>query len=550
MNKPSKVIVIGLDGGTFRVLRPLIDAGIMPTLGRMMREGASGSLFTTRPPVTCPAWPTMFTGVNPGRHGVFSFSYRDQLTRSVRTASGNDIRADKLWDIAGEQGKRVAILNVPITFPATQVNGVMLTGFVSPDESPNVFWPHTFGADLRGEFDKLFLNWAVLGHRPSEIDRREAHIRRINDLMVHRCRKFEWITAREDFDFCFLVHEYTDRINHLFYHIIDREFDAHRDPRNAGALDLLKEGHRMLDESIGQFVARFKDANFLFVSDHGFDGVKRWVYVNNLLEAHGLTRLHPFRTWADVITRHLNMPTSIRERLGVEQRGVVWHKLDPARLPLIDYPRSKGYAGPQLEHAVYVNVAGREPQGTVQPGKDYERVRQKIVDVLSSATDPETGGRVFEGVWTREELYHGPYVENAPDIIYELSRGYMVSNAILPPRLLQGGFLRPLRAGWDISGYHRPEGIFIGWGPAFNVCNIGSANILDIAPTVLYLLGLGIPSYMDGRLMESAIREDWLRENVPLLSDRELTSGASNQPVYTHDEQMEVTRRLEELGYL
>ncbi|MBI1826301.1 MAG: hypothetical protein HY287_02925 [Planctomycetes bacterium] len=199
---------------------------------------------------------------------------------------------------------------------------------------------------------------------------------------------------------------------------------------------------------------------------------------------------------------------------------------------------------------MYISAAGRGPNDLARSTKEYEQVRLRTIGVLTSATDPETGAKVFEGVWAREEIYNGPYVQDAPDIIFELAHGYMVSNAILPPGLLKGGFLRPLRSGWDVSGYHRPEGIFIGWGPAFKAGDIGSANILDAAATALYLMGLPIPSYMDGRIAHSAIRPERLVQYPPEYVDRVSSETDSAPGAYTDAERLEVTRRLEELGYL
>jgi len=546
----GRVVIIGLDGATFRVLRPLVEAGGMPTIARFMRGGVWGTLRTTRPPVTCPAWPTMFTGVNPGKHGAFSFSHRDPKTGRVRTAASGDVRAPKLWDILGDAGRRSTILNVPITFPAERVNGVMLTGFVSPDDSPHLTHPPTLATELRERFGDLAINWYVLGYRPAECDKREAHISRINELMALRAREFEHLVHENPGDFCFLVHEYPDRIHHLFYHILDPEYPAHHHTENRRALELLHEGHRVLDESIARLVDLLgEETNYMIVSDHGFDGVRRWVYVNNLLEQHGLARLNNFKSWIDVVSRRFEVSVETRRRLGLEQREA-WHRQDPCRAPLIDYARSQAFAGPQLEHAVYVNLKGRCPEGIVEPGAEYQRVRREIIRALTGATDPETGNRVFEGVWAREELYSGPYVENAPDVIFELAPGYIASNAILPPGLLRSRYLRPLRAGWDISGYHRPEGVFIGFGPAFGHVEAIEASILDIAPTVLYLMDLPIPGYMDGGVIRGALRSDLLNRHAPRACETDPVYVQRGETAYTEAEQVEVTRRLEELGYL
>lgn len=545
----EKVVVIGWDGATFDVLRPMIQAGVMPALARMMSGSAHGVLFTTRPPVTCPAWPTMFTGVNPGKHGVFSFSFRDPNTGRMRTASGCDVDAPKIWDLLSEAGRRAAVLNVPITYPASIENGIMLSGFVSPDDSPRVLCPESLNGEFRREFDPLLLNWDVLSHRPADPRARERHIDTINNYLAIRNRQFEYLLDRGEFDFCFLVHEYTDRVQHLFYHLLDPRFSAYSAAENRRSVELLRDGFRELDRNLQWLLERFgPEANYMLVSDHGFGGVNQWVYINNLLEQHGLLRIKPAKCWADAITRRLNFSDGTRSRLGLHPREP-WHRQDPFCGPLIDYSRSMAFAGPQLEHSVYINVRGRCPDGIVEPGRQYDSIRGEVIDLMRAARDPQTGEAVFEGVWPREELYAGPRCHEAPDVIYELAPGYMVPNYPLPPGMMKGRFLRALRPGWDISGYHRPQGVLIAAGPAFRPVSDGDFSINDVAPTALYLMGQPIPEYMDGKVMVKALRPELLDQRPPTSGER-ACRGAALAGAYTASEQAEVTRRLEELGYL
>lgn len=546
----NKLVLIGLDGATFRVLRPLINAGVMPTLARFLLEGSSGVLLSTHPPVTCPAWPTMFTGVNPGKHGVLSFSFRDPESGRMRTARSSDVAAKRIWDMIGDAGKQVCILNVPITFPAERVNGVMMTGFVSPDESPYITWPTSLNQELRNEYNELYLNWPVLNHRPSKKGEREQHIQHINKLMTLRCRQFEYLISQNEFDFCFLVHEYPDRANHLFYHLLDPACEAHQYPQNQTALELLRNGFHELDNAIARLVDRFgKDANYILVSDHGFGAVNHWVYLNNLLEQHGLLTLKSAKTWAHAVVRKFNLRDSVRARLGLQQ-STPWHRQDPFRCPLVDYTQTKAFAGPQLEHSVYVNLKARCPEGIVQPGEEYEKTKRRIIEVLSTATDPQTGKRVFENVWARGQIYKGAYTQNAPDIIYELAPGYMVNNYPYPSCLSRGRFLRRLKPGYDISGYHRPDGIFIGAGPAFRKGQFVEASIPDIAPTVLYVMGLPIPTYMDGKVLEQALNPKLLRSRPLRTCEAALSYERTSTTEYSTEEEIEMTRRLSELGYL
>ncbi|MHC4718928.1 MAG: alkaline phosphatase family protein [Planctomycetota bacterium] len=546
----QKLVLIGLDGATFSVLRPLAEAGVIPTLARFMRQGASAVLASTCPPVTCPAWPTMFTGVNPGKHGAYSFSLRNPQTGKTRTVTSTAIGIRKIWDLIGDVGKRVCILNVPVTFPAERVNGIMLSGFVSPEQSPYVTWPRELKEQLCDKFSTLSLNWDVLRYRPSGHRKREQHIRQINELMELRCRQFEYLTNNGECDFCFLVHEFTDRVNHLFYHLLDPVCKAHRAPENQTAVKLLHEGFRKLDASLARLEGHFgSDANYIVVSDHGFDAVNSWVYVNNLLAQHGLLAFKGLKTWADVVARHLHVPDSLRPYFGLTQ-DEPWHRQDPFRTPLVDYTRTKAFAGPQLEHAVYVNLKGRCPGGSIESGQEYEKVKRQVLNVLSAAIDPVTGKRVFKGVWPREKIYAGPYLQNAPDVIYEPAPGFMVSNHSLPRELLGAKPTRRIKPGWDISGYHQPDGIFIGFGPAFRTSQDLHASIIDIAPTVLYLLNLPIPKYMDGVVLEEMLNADLLNSRTIQTCDTKPLSDKAGQIPCSDGHEEEMARRLAELGYL
>jgi len=164
----SKLVLIGLDGGTFRVLRPFVKAGVMPTLARFLRKGASGTLLSTHPPVTCPAWPTMFTGMNPGKHGIFSFTCRGGRRRRPHTASLLDVHAPTIWELLGNAGRRVGVMNVPITFPAQPVNGFMVSGFPAPDGLPEAVWPREEYAKMMHKLPEFARTRSASPHRVGE----------------------------------------------------------------------------------------------------------------------------------------------------------------------------------------------------------------------------------------------------------------------------------------------------------------------------------------------------------------------------------------------
>jgi len=547
MSANPKLVLIGLDGATFRVLHPLVDACVMPTVARFLKEGASGVLHSTRPPVTCPAWPTMFTGVNPGKHGVFSFTCRRGKDARPHTASSLDVRAPTIWELVGRAGRRVGVMNVPITFPAQPVNGFMVAGFPAPAGSGEIIWPRSEYEDAKRDLPGFVVNWPGVGQRMRTQREQIQLVESVNALMRARNRAFEYFLDRHQIDFCYLVFEYPDKVQHRFYPLLESMNGLAADPYGP-VLRLLQDGYREIDAAIGRLVERFgDDTNYLIVSDHGFGPVRRVMYLNHFLERHGLLAARHVKAVMARALMHTKLPVGLRSRLGLSQ-DEPWHRLDTWTSPLIDYPRTRAFTGHQYEHAVYINEAGKCPQGIVRKGADYENVRQQVIKALRQATDPKSGKAIFEGVWPREEIYTGPYVEQAPDIIFDLVEGYTVSAGVGLSAFLDGGFLRDSRNS-EISGYHLPEGVFLGYGPAFRAGQNVEATLYDIVPTVLGLMGIEIPDELDGQVIEGALKP----ESLTYKSRRHeaaVTREISESSAYTPEEEQEITRRLAELGYL
>ncbi len=549
MSKNDKLVLIGLDGGTFRVLRPLVDAGVMPTLARFLSKGASGTLLSTHPPVTCPAWPTMFTGVNPGKHSIFSFTCRNAGKASSHTASLLDVRTPTLWDRIGSAGYRVGVMNVPITFPAQPVNGFMVSGFPAPDGLPEVVWPRDEYAKMVCRLPEFVVNWPALSQRARTESDKASLVESANAWLRTRIQTFEYFLDRYDVDFCFLVFEYTDKVQHWFYPLLDVTnwpADARRTPRVS---DLLRDGYRQLDEAIARLVERFgENSNYIIVSDHGFAPVGRVVYLNHLLALHGLFTGRHIKALMAKAASCVKLPLWLRAKMGMAH-DEPWHRLDTWKSPLTNFPRTKAFAGHQYEHSVYLNVAGRCPGSIVKHAPEYESIRSKVIDVLRKATDPKTGKHIFEDVWASEQIYTGRYLPNAPDVIFELAPGYVVSAGIGLSSVLEAGFLRDAR-GSDLSGYHRPDGIFVGYGPAFRHTENVEANLLDIAPTVLALMGIASPDGADGRVIEEAVFPKSLATRLKKPDNTASVPERSSDLVYSHDDEVEIARRLADLGYL
>jgi len=545
MSESRKLVLIGLDGATFRVLRPLIDAGVMPTVARMVREGASGTLMSTHPPVTCPAWPTMYTGVNPGKHGVFSFTCRG--AGRPRTASLVDVKSSTMWELLSSVGRRCVVLNVPITYPAQALHGVMLSGFPAPDTSADVVWPRQGHEGLMRALPGFRVNWPGIPHA-HQPDRQAADVvRSANAWLRERIDSFEYVLDRDEFDFCFLVFEYPDKVQHAFYPFLDPACPESREPF-PNLLDALHQGFREVDTAIAALLRRFGDqANYMIVSDHGFGPVRRVVYLNHLLLKHGLFAPRRAKAVAAKAAAVANVPIAVRARFGLGQ-DEPWHRLDTWQSPLTNFARTKAFGGHQYEHAVYINARSKAAHGIVTDD-EYDGVRSNVVEVLRSAIDPKTGDKIFAMVSTADDVYHGDKLADAPDVVFDLAPGYLVSSGIGLSFGLEDGFLRDARSG-DVRGYHLSDGVFIGYGPAFRAVDDVTASLLDVAPTALALMDVSAIDNMDGRVIEEAIRPDAVSVLKRVASQPEPERASSTDEVYSAEDEIQITRRLADLGYL
>jgi predicted AlkP superfamily phosphohydrolase/phosphomutase len=210
----------------------------------------------------------------------------------------------------------------------------------------------------------------------------------------------------------------------------------------------------------------------------------------------------------------------------------------------VDWKRTRAYSRGNYGQ-IYVNLRGREPWGSVSPGEEYERVRASIKQDLLGCRDPLSGEPLLERVLLREEIYSGPYVEEAADIVF-LPRD-MRYKALGTLDFTSNRFSFPV---YGNSGDHRMNGIFLGLGDAFRQgAKLGGPSLVDIAPTVLYLLGLPVPRQMDGRVLTEAFREEHLMEYPVDYADVELLGRAGGTALTSRDSE-DIKRRLEGIGYI
>ncbi len=545
-----KLLLIALDGATFDVIRPLAATGRLPTFARLMREGAFGDLASTYPAITPPAFASMLTGCNPGKHGVFDFFSRVPDTYDFVPSSGGRMKAEPLHRIITRHGLSAGMMNMPMTFPPASIDdGFVVAGLETPPGAAYTQPPELQDELQRAVGYRIELDrWYRLGHEQAEMDA-------VLDLAdTHRRAALHLIEAR-DCDFFAVTLRAPDHAQHYFWRFWDAGHPAYTAADNARFGDFVPQSYAVCDGAIADLMAKCgPDTNVLVVSDHGFGRETKMVHLSNWLEREGFLHFRSGRlgrikqaTFRAGLTvdNVMNLLSKLRlERLytGVSRnaKASIFNRLFLSYGD-IDWSRTVAFARGQIGQ-IFLNVRGREPHGIVEPGEEYERTRQRIVDALMQLRDPETGQTIVDRVHLREELYDGTEVGAAPDIVIDWrDMEYWAFDVITGGRKIIGPNLATR------SGGHRQNGIFIAHGPAFaEGVGIDGARIIDVAPTALQALGLPVPAHMDGRVLSDVFRE------APRIAERDASAAqpADAEAVYSEEDEEAVRERLRQLGYM
>ncbi len=520
-----------------------------------MARGAWGGLRSTLPAATFPAWTSLVTGLNPGRHGVLDFTERIPGTYRVRFVNGSHRQAPALWTHLAAAGRRVGVLTVPATYPPEPVPGVMVSGFDTPLTTAidgSFVSPRTLYPEIQRLVGRLpFADFQEVATTPTW--HAEA-IARLLDGVGKRARLAASLLARESLGLLMVVFGESDTVAHHFWRFHDPSSPRYAPSAFAHAI---REVYEALDAAIGQVLAAAPaDAVVAVVSDHGSGGAgDRVVHVNRHLADSGLLTFQRTNLVGRVAG---HVRAAALRAVPVAWQGRVLRRAPAAagrleglcRFGGIDWSNTVAYSEELDYHpSVWLNLRGREPEGTVDPAA-YGAVRARIIDALEAWYD-DTGRRVVERVWRREEVYHGPFVEQAPDLLLEFS----LVDGYSPSCLRSAGAGPALRRlaptehdggkGRGMNGAHRRHGVFLFAGPGVRPAGVlPAADIVDVLPTLLALAGEPVPAGLDGAPIGGVMTE------VPRFGP-ELVPPPSGAPTrFSEDETRDLERRLAALGYL
>src|SRR5262249_4320049 len=463
---------------------------------------------------------------------------------------------DAIWDILGKAGTKVIVHNFPCTYPPHQVNGILISDFMTPRDRRD----YTCPAELLEEVEARFGPYRLHLYQTYSRGNVGNVLDELFDELEYKASVAEYLMTSKPWDAFFQYFWGTDRIQHELWHLMDESHPRH-DPAEASQYkDRVYSYFARVDEIIGRLTELAgKEAMIWIASDHGFGPVHTYCSFNIWMMNEGFLKLK--RTPLSLLKRlmfHLGLTP---ERAFRIVRSLPLGKLRPSRgvssqpgaskalktiflsSSDIDWKRtlafSKGNYG-----QIYINLKGREPHGSVDPS-NYGAVCNRIVERLKQIEDPAGGGRWLEQISVRGDIYEGPMVDNAPDVCF-LPRDmrYLASGNA---DFTSNRFMVPA---FGITGSHRMNGILIAsGGPIKQEFSTAASNILDVAPTLLYLYGQGIPEDMDGRLLTEMIEDDFIRSN-PIRRSSDESDTECEAADISPEESDEIIERLKALGYV
>ena len=554
----SRVLVIGLDGATYDVLAPLAELGVMPNLARLMKSAALAELRSTRPYITPVAWTTFLTGCDPATHGVLDYRYLDHRGRRLRLNQATNIGCPTLFDAVSAAGGEVVSLNLPMTFPAAaSTRGLVIGGLDSPSIEAALAPYPTFAAGLRSSNTRFNLS-TVWKQRPTTFEELSAGVLETQADFRGRVAAAALADSLHDWRLMIVQFQTLDALQHRCWHLLGLD-ETTTSP--AAWVDHLRAAFRTLDECLGELLelAERRGAAAMVVSDHGFGTFRGKISLPTLLARRGLLQTSSRAGQAGL--RLARLPWKARKWL--------WRRLRPgastaaidrplASLLPIDWRRSTAVTlHGNLAALAYLNTPQRFGGGPLTTPRLLEQATADLLACFREATHPESGEPLFEDVWSVAERWDiDPLERHWPDVVAIPSPGFHTRSKL-------DGASGLMLGDEQLSGTHRLEGVLMMAGsrqpathcrqPAARLAVTGTAmpqafraELRDVAPTVLHLMGTESVAPMEGRVLHDLMSVG----STPLPAARQRPADTAAPAAVSTVEQETVEARLRDLGYL
>lgn len=534
-----RTLVVGVDGVCLSVLEPLINDGVVPHLASLQAKSAVDPLESQLPPWTPSAWPSIYTGKNPGKHGVFDFLDFEGYDWDVVNRS--TVKSRAVWELLSMNGYESVVVNVPVTHPPREIDGTIVPGYMAP-EAPECHPEGTWD-----ELNRELGNYRLYAEASYSEASKQQRLDSYRELTRMRGEAFRYLVADRKPDFGFVQFQQTDTVFHEY-------------PEDD---EVVQGVYSAVDDEIGQILDQCDPDLTLIVSDHGLGPMDHEFRVNEFLRDRGYVRSTAgnggMPSWSSLAENHLQngdrtdtekpngsmteralevaagfgmtsqRVANVLDRVGLTQQVAEFVPSDVIRAGSehVDFASSTAYMRSRTEMGIRLNVEGREPDGVVSED-NYDAVRDEIIDTLSKVKTP-SGEPCFEEVLPREAVFSGPYVSVAPDVV-TVPSGF---DQYLSASLRGDWFAEPSEK-WE----HKRDGIVLAAGDGVDPETDIAGHIFDITPTILASFGLDVDSEMDG-------------DPLAVVSP----TGQQSYPAFEPDETVRtenatVEQQLADLGYL
>jgi predicted AlkP superfamily phosphohydrolase/phosphomutase len=556
----KKTLFIGIDAACWEYLNPLLEAGRLPTVQKLMEKGSWGVLDSTLPAQTPTAWSSIITGKNPGKHGIFDFLLRLPNGQSFITANANHRLGTTFWKLLNDQGIRVGLVDIPFTYPIDPLDGFLVCGFGTPDTTKDIVYP------------EHEIKWIM--------DNFEGFSPFVDPLLLRKGSPEEIFEAerRQQSYFVEIAIQLSKR-HHIQVLAINLLFPDHANHKMP-SMEQVEKAICLSDADLGRIIREFEPDNIMLFSDHGSRRVKGDFLLHAWLRDRGyclqisrapkeridalnwaLKRWTQKRGWSGSSEKILrNIANRLLLWLPGNGSSVQWRFLDQ-QVPYayehvfldeeIDMYKSQVLLGSSYSGLLHFNDNGFKKQVNLSSMDKMERLTE-ISEELSEITDPETGRHLLAGVFRSEALYNGPANQLAPDLILDIyDSPWNILSTFRRGYLGESIRNKYFAENYSDFGHHSKLGVFVFSGQDFkSESDEFHGHVMDLPATLLYLYDVPIPSDFDGTVLTSVINSEFLEQHAIKNQPGDKDDIYIINEILSKEEEIKLSEHLQALGYL
>ena len=522
----SRVFVMGVDGGSYPLIKKFINEGYLPNFKKVIEKGKFCEFESTIPPHTAPGWVSIATGTNPGTHGIYQF-WKTQGSKYVGDFQGSyNWNATPIWKILNEYGLKTGMVNIPMTHPPMPVDGYIITWPLT--KTLNYSYPRELLSEIASEGGHYYPDLYTM------YTGQEDYLERACEITRKRVKTIKYLMQNKEWDFMMAVFTEVDRISHYTWQYMDKTSPCYEE--NPKMQHAVRKIYEETDKALGEILENLpKDTLFVSLSDHGFDVGLVNFNINTFLINHGYMSL-----------KEVGSGNKGEENLvGSDMDYSNWFQttIDGKQYE-VDFENTKVFMAAPGSYGLNINLQGRQEKGIVSD-KEYHKLISQLKQELSELEHPFKKEKLFKEILSQDEAYSGEKQGDAPDIIC-IPNGYgiMVNHKIIPDQL----FSLP-----DQKGMHERDGYILFYGDGIDENKeLEKVQIIDFAPTILQYYGISKTDKMEGKALDvfdvQVLQKDFRQK----IHKEVVHQTYEDNEIYTYsgDEKREMEQRLKGLGYL